>query len=88
MKTEILALRKAIWTSVSSRQHSVTKIFFGGDDDLMLFGKVAYVMKHNGKRVEIDWAARAEFAFDEAEEPKMKYYQVYLVCPHERRFNV
>jgi hypothetical protein len=77
---EILAFRKGLWTSVASRHHTPTKIFFGGDNDLMLFGTVAYVMKANGKQVEIDWAARAEFAFDEAgKNPKMKYYQVYLV---------
>jgi hypothetical protein len=75
----MLAFRKLLLTSVASRQHTAVKIFFGGDDDLMLFGKVTYVLKHDGKRIELDWSARAEFAFDQAE-PKMKYYQVYLVC--------
>lgn len=52
----------------------------------MLFGKVAYVMKGAaaGQEVELDWAARAEFVFDDdaaaaTGEPRMRYYQVYLV---------
>ncbi|KAH8692880.1 hypothetical protein BGW36DRAFT_362426 [Talaromyces proteolyticus] len=77
---EILAFRKSLWTSVSSRRHMAVKIFFGGDDDLMLFGIVNYVMKGaSAKEVQIDWSARAQFVFDEAGRPKMKYYQVYLM---------
>lgn len=79
---EILDFRKGLWAKVSSRRHTLEKIFFGsdGDDDLMLFGRVAYVMKSaSAEEVEIDWAARAEFVFDEHESsPRMKYYQVYL----------
>lgn len=48
---------------------------------MMLYGTVTYVMKHDpeGKDVKIDWAARAEFE-DGLEGPRMRYYQVYLVC--------
>lgn len=84
---EILSFRKSLWTKVSARRHTPTKIFFGGDNDLMLFGKVAYVMKGqeaSGQEVELDWAARAEFVFDdETKEPRMRYYQVYLVSTTE-----
>jgi len=78
---EIVALRQAIWTTVSSRKHTVTKIFFGGENDLMLHGSITYVMKPStaggpGKEVTLDWAGWAEF--DPSEDPKMKYYQVYL----------
>ncbi|EEA27633.1 hypothetical protein TMatcc_004070 [Talaromyces marneffei ATCC 18224] len=76
---DILAFRKSIWTSVLSRKHVVAKIFFGQDNDMMLYGTVTYVMKHDpeGKDVKIDWAARAEFE-DGLEGPRMRYYQVYL----------
>lgn len=80
VKIEILSLRKSLWTKVSSRKHTPTKIFFGSPADLMLFGKVVYVMKGNEAKVELDWAARAEFVFDATSgEPMMRYYQVYLV---------
>lgn len=80
-REDILAFRKSLWTSVSSRKHVVSKIFFGENNDMMLHGTVTYVMKHDpqGKDVKIDWAARAEFE-DDQDGPKMKYYQVYLVC--------
>ncbi|CRG85722.1 hypothetical protein PISL3812_02744 [Talaromyces islandicus] len=32
-----------------AKGHTPTKIFFGGEDDLMLFGKVAYVMKKSAE---------------------------------------
>jgi hypothetical protein len=80
-REDILAFRKSLWTSVSSRKHVVNKIFFGENNDMMLHGTVTYVMKHDpqGKDVKIDWAARAEFE-DDQDGPRMKYYQVYLVC--------
>lgn len=80
-KKDILAFRKSIWTAVLSRKHVVNKIFFGEDNDMMLYGTVTYVMKHDseGKDVKIDWAARAEFE-DAQEGLRMRYYQVYLVC--------
>jgi len=66
---------------VASRKHTPIKIFFGDPNELMLHGKVAYVLKAGGKEVEIDWAGRVEFAFDESGgNPKVKFYQVYLVC--------
>lgn len=46
----------------------------------MLHGKVLYTLKATGNQVEVPWAGRVEFAFDEAgANPKMKFYQVYLV---------
>ncbi|OKL60472.1 hypothetical protein UA08_04211 [Talaromyces atroroseus] len=77
---EILSLRKSLWTSISSRKHTVSKIFFGAENDAMLYGRVAYVMKGEaGMEVEIDWAARAEFVIDSSSSsPKMRFYQVYL----------
>lgn len=82
---DILAFRKSMWTAVASRKHVVTKIFFGDDNDMMLYGTVTYVMKQDpqGKNVRLDWAARAEFE-DGQDGLKMKYYQVCLVCsfPH------
>lgn len=78
---DILAFRKSIWTSVLSRKHVVNKIFFGEDNDMMLYGTVTYVMEHDpeGKDVKIDWAARVKFE-DAQDGTKMRYYQVYLVC--------
>lgn len=69
-----------MWTSVTSRKHVVTKIFFGDDNDMMLHGTVTYVMKQDPQKkdVKFDWAARAEFE-DGQDGSKMKYYQVYLV---------
>jgi hypothetical protein len=44
----------------------------------MLYGTVRYVLKAEpGKEVEIPWAGRV--VFDDAEELKMKFYQVFLV---------
>jgi hypothetical protein len=44
----------------------------------MLYGTVRYVLKAEpGKEVEVPWAGRV--VFDDAEELKMKFYQVYLV---------
>ncbi|KAJ9298501.1 hypothetical protein DTO271G3_3468 [Paecilomyces variotii] len=76
---EILALRHGLWTHVASRKHTPVKIFFGGENELMLHGKVLYTLKATGNQVEVPWAGRVEFAFDEAgANPKMKFYQVYL----------
>ncbi len=57
---EILALRKGMWEHVASRQHKPLKVFpFGNDaNEAMLYGTVSYGLK-NGKRSEVDWAARA-----------------------------
>lgn len=44
----------------------------------MLYGTVRYVLKAEpGKEVEVPWAGRV--AFDDGDELKMKFYQVYLV---------
>ncbi len=68
-----------MWTHVARRVHTPIKIFpFGADaSDLMLYGTVAYEL-HDGRKTEIDWAARAKLV---KEEGKWRFvlYQVYLV---------
>lgn len=78
---EILAFRHSLWTSVSSRRHHVSKLYFGDSNDMMLHGTVVYIMKNDpqGKEIKIDWAAKAEFDELEGITPRMKFYQVYLV---------
>jgi len=75
---EILALRKGLWASVSSRLHTVLKVFpFGPNaDEVMLYGTVKYNLK-NGNEAIIDWAAHAHLV-QEGESIKMDFYQVYL----------
>jgi len=75
---EILALRKGMWTTVSSRLHSPLKIFpFGqGADEVMLHGIVGYTLK-DGRKANVEWAARANLV-KEVGQWKMSFYQVYL----------
>jgi hypothetical protein len=77
---EILALRKGMWEKVKSRKHTPTKIFpFGEDsDEVMLFGRVEYVMKEGDREAGLDWAARARLV-EEGGVVRMAFYQVYLV---------
>lgn len=53
---EILTIRKGLWTAVSSRQHTIIKIFpFGsGSNELMLYGTVAYTLK-DGKKADVSF---------------------------------
>ena len=63
-------------------------MFFGADDEVMLYGTVRYVLKADaeGKEVEVPWAGRVVFDLGNGsgngsgEDVKMKFYQVYLVC--------
>ncbi|KAL4793600.1 hypothetical protein BDV19DRAFT_214509 [Aspergillus venezuelensis] len=76
-KDEILPLRHGLWTHVARRKHTPTKIFFGGEDELMLYGTVRYVLKkdvESGTETEVEWAGRVVFGEGE----KMRFYQVYL----------
>ncbi|KAL4810735.1 hypothetical protein BDV18DRAFT_1378 [Aspergillus unguis] len=74
---EIRTLRHGLWTHVQSRKHTPTKVFFGGEDELMLYGTVKYVLKSNPEgETEVPWAGRVVFDF--AEGVRMKFYQVYL----------
>ncbi|KAE8152153.1 hypothetical protein BDV25DRAFT_138202 [Aspergillus avenaceus] len=74
--SEILNLRHGLWTHVARRRHFPTKVYFGGERELMLYGTVRYVLKADpGSEVEVPWAGRV--VFDETE-TKMKFYQVYL----------
>lgn len=61
---------------MKSRQHFPTKVYFGGERELMLYGTVRYVLKADPENeVEVPWAGRV--VFDE-KELKMRFYQVYL----------
>ncbi|KAL4965890.1 uncharacterized protein BDV14DRAFT_199661 [Aspergillus stella-maris] len=76
-KDEILPLRHGLWTHVARRKHTPRKIFFGGEDELMLYGTVKYVLKkdvESGTETEVEWAGRVLFG----EGGKMRFYQVYL----------
>ncbi|ESZ96919.1 hypothetical protein SBOR_2713 [Sclerotinia borealis F-4128] len=77
--SEILAFRKAMWEKVAGRLHTVQKIFpFGKDSkEVMLFGKVAYVLK-DGKKADVEWAGRAELV-QEGGKWKLAFYQVFMV---------
>jgi hypothetical protein len=68
-----------MWAKVASRKHTPLKIFpFGSNaTEVMIYGLVAYTLT-DGRKADVEWAARAEMAKDE-EEWKMKFYQVYLV---------
>lgn len=78
---EILPLRHGLWTHVASRKHSPERIFFGGANELMLFGTVKYVLKADpSNAVEVPWAGRVVFS-ETQRGLKMKFYQVYLVGP-------
>ncbi|KAL4922707.1 hypothetical protein BDW62DRAFT_1701 [Aspergillus aurantiobrunneus] len=72
---EIRALRHGLWTHVASRKHAPTRIYFGGENELMLYGTVKYVLRADPTgEVQIPWAGRVVFG----DEGKMKFYQVYL----------
>ncbi|CAG7924148.1 unnamed protein product [Penicillium olsonii] len=76
----ILTLRHGLWTHVASRRHTPTRIFFSGDDEIMLYGGVNYRLKANpDEDVYVPWAGRVVFApHKEGEDIKMQFYQVYL----------
>ena len=67
---------------MASRKHSAARIFFGGENEIMLFGDVVYRLKADPETdVRVPWAGRVVFApKKEGEGVKMQYYQVYLVC--------
>ncbi|KAJ5219128.1 uncharacterized protein N7498_001227 [Penicillium cinerascens] len=78
--SEILPLRHGLWAHVASRKHSPQRIFFSGDNEIMLYGGVNYRLKADPERdVYVPWAGRAVFApAKEGEAVKMEFYQVYL----------
>jgi hypothetical protein len=78
-KDDIFAMRKGMWEVVTSRKHTVYKVFPYGANatELMLYGKVQYGFK-DGRETSVDWAARAEM-FEEGGNWRFKFYQVYLV---------
>ncbi|KAK5714732.1 hypothetical protein LTS12_027834 [Elasticomyces elasticus] len=82
-KIEILTLRHGLWTHVASRRHIPTKVFFGSDNEVMLYGTVRYILRADTENeVEVPWAGRVVFSLEDG--VKMKFYQVYLVYspPH------
>ncbi|KAF5024567.1 hypothetical protein F66182_3330 [Fusarium sp. NRRL 66182] len=77
---EITTLREGMWDAVTSRKHTLYKVFpFGpGAEEVMLYGTVALQLK-NGSSAEIEWAARAELARAASDGKfRLKFYQVYL----------
>lgn len=77
---EILTLRHGLWTHVASRRHIPSKVFFGSDNEVMLYGTVRYILRADpGSEVEVPWAGRVVFSLEDG--VKMKFYQVYLVFP-------
>ncbi|KAL2871100.1 uncharacterized protein BJX67DRAFT_377703 [Aspergillus lucknowensis] len=75
---EIRALRHGLWTHVASRKHTPVRIYFGAENELMLYGVVRYVLREDGgTEVEVPWAGRVVFEA-EGERLRMKLYQVYL----------
>lgn len=76
---EIRTLRHGLWTHVASRKHAPTKVFFGADDEVMLYGAVTYVLRADPEEVEVPWAGRVGFVV-KGDEVRMRFYQVYLVC--------
>jgi hypothetical protein len=69
-----------MWTHVSKRLHKPVRIFpFGPNaSELMLYGTVAYELA-DGRKTEVEWAARAQLVKNEEGEWKFALYQVYLV---------
>lgn len=69
-----------MWDAVSSRKHTLDKVFsFGsGSDKVMLNGTVALELK-NGASAEIEWAGRMELEKANDGKYRLKFYQVYLV---------
>lgn len=82
MLEEILALRHGLWTHVVSRKHTPTRIFFGGENEIMIYGGVNYRLKADPEKdVFVPWAGRVVFVPGmEGEAVKVQFYQVYLVC--------
>ncbi|KAJ9157779.1 hypothetical protein NKR23_g233 [Pleurostoma richardsiae] len=78
-REDILAKRRSMWSTVSSREHTVVKIFPFGPNahEFMLYGGVKYTFE-TGQKAEKDWAARADLAKGPDGKWRMKYYQVYL----------
>lgn len=75
----IRTLRHGLWTHVASRKHTPTRIFFSGNNEIMLYGGVNYRLKANPENdVYVPWAGRVVFNLDG--DVKMQFYQVYLVC--------
>ncbi|KAJ5256570.1 hypothetical protein N7478_012674 [Penicillium angulare] len=74
----IRTLRHGLWTHVATRKHAPTRIFFSGENEIMLYGGVNYRLKANQENdVYVPWAGRVVFDLGK-EGIKMQFYQVYL----------
>lgn len=73
-------MRHGMWEKVAARSHKPAQIyaFSKSSDDVMLHGTVDYELKDGKKAEGIEWAARAHFS-PLGGQPKMDFYQVYLV---------
>ncbi|GAM90237.1 hypothetical protein ANO11243_082790 [Dothideomycetidae sp. 11243] len=78
---EILSLRKGMWVTVASRQHTPAQIFVFSSDasgaEIMLHGRVAYTFKSGGAG-ELPWAGRAHLVRSGEGIVRMSFYQVYF----------
>ena len=77
--TEILAMRKSMWTAVVARDHTVFQIYPSPTDpkDFMLEGSVEYELKDGSKQL-VDWAGRAKLVQSPNGQWQFEHYQVYL----------
>ncbi|CAK7242728.1 MAG: hypothetical protein STHCBS139747_004227 [Sporothrix thermara] len=73
---QILATRQAMWATITSRKHTIYKIFSFGPQskEFMLYGHVKHTPE-TGKDIEKEWAGRVELAEDANGELKFKFYQ-------------
>lgn len=74
-------MRHGLWTHVASRKHTPTRVFFGGENEIMLYGGVTYRLKADPENdVYVPWAGRVVFTPQDKDIGlKMQFYQVYLV---------
>ncbi|KAF2432012.1 hypothetical protein EJ08DRAFT_732767 [Tothia fuscella] len=79
-REEILTLRKSMWEKVASRKHTIEKIFpiEENADEVMLYGRVEYVMKEDEREVCVEWAGRAVVEEGGDGVIRLRFYQVYM----------
>lgn len=83
----ILSWRQKGWEAVSGRLHIVQGVFAGKDPkEVMTYGTVNYDNKDGTKKEGVEWAAH--LVTDGGDEPKIKFYQVYIVSRESLRGGV
>jgi hypothetical protein len=87
-KADILKMRQGMWEVVTSRKHTIYKVFPYGEKatEFMLYGKVQYGFK-DGRETSVEWAARAEMTNDGGKW-RFRFYQVYLVSGRSERMGI